>query len=617
MTKKISNKTISALSALLTIVIICLLTYSINNMLNGRIISLSILILGVSTFSLLGLLYWNIYGFKQRDSITRTLTPQVIKVIEIIIFSLFFIQLYLIYKSIYIFSIYYYIIAAIIGFLLFLNIVCIDISRDGIVKYKIIFLIIIFSIMLRAGTYLINPNLVGLDSYYHFNNIQLLISEGVLSESFYHYYYFPTYYLLYGIAGIIGIFNETTYYLLNIFYSLSTILITYSITYHIFKDLRISLTACLLCAVSSIQLFVVYFTQGKIAGLVLTLLVLFLLINKSLRDTFVNKLLIWIILIPLFFYHPETSLPIIFLLCGFLLSDIIYQMWENHKFKLLIPSLFNFSLITYIILYLYQLFFLHKELGIVLTDLFFGSEGKATMFSIDPLTYFDLTTTYILQYFFSYIGLSFLFFFLLIQTLSWIKNIDKKTLFLLSTLVTFCLLPILGIITNKFTLGAERSLIGIISIVTILAAKSFYDFFGQLMILNNRKFIIVTNIVILILLLSTFIFFSVSSHFTGDGNTIFKDEIPRQSIIMTVLYQSYSNYCDKYLSKEYRHSLFVDNKNLLRKDNRIYYNGEQEICINVDEMIVLLPLQRDRTPFYPSTITLTSPSNYHDKWDLT
>jgi hypothetical protein len=395
-----------------------------------------------------------------------------------------------------------------------------DMSEKKI-PLNLIFQIFFLSILIRGSSLFVNPYLLGPDTIYHYHNIQQLIDIGHLSTQFYHYYFFPSYYLSQGFFGLISDFSPGIFNLYNLIVGSLSILLGYSLGKAIFKDSKAGLISALLISISPLSIFCVVYNTGKIGGLFLFLLCLFIQIKIIKSNDKRYIFIFWLAVLPLFLWHPELSFAIIPILFSYALINYnnCYGIIKNYS--LLISSGF----LLYVIIYLVYLFFVHTTLGDIIVEMIFSEKMSiGLMQSIETSNSSSFDYLLILQLISSYIGITIFMFFVAFICLKWLEKPNKVEIFLILTLIFLQMNPLIGVFTGKFSLGGERALITTSALISIIASGSIIYIF------KNKTW---NSLVIVSVFLFWLTFFSTTCYLIGDGNEIFNDKIPMGTIFTT------------------------------------------------------------------------------------
>ena len=497
--------------------------FSFFNILQFKLITLYTLIFGFSGFSGLGALYFLVHEHNELNE--KDAFPNQITVFRKILIIFFFISIFfcliLLNLSFYTKDILYYLI---ISFIVVIIIIQIIFLKDNYKQNDIAIIltqIVILSILIRGSSFYINPYIIGPDTLYHYHNIQQVVNTGYLSIQFYHYFYFPSYYLYQAIFGTLSFFSPQGFNILNLLTGSLLILISYLLGKTIFNNSKTGHIAGLLVSIAPMSIFCVVYNTSKIGGLFLVLLCLFIQIKIIQIKNFNFVVLFWISVLPLFLWHPELSHALIPILLAY--SFILIFWYKRHLKESIYLST---GLILYIIIYVYYIFFVHISLGSSILDILFLEKSSIGLIqSIQPEIFsgYDLIF-FIIQCSLAYIGITALTFFMMFIYLKCLQKPNKIKFFMIILLPLLLIIPLFGILTGKFGLGGERSLIVISVVITIFASGAFLE------ILSSRTW---RNIALISLIFIGLSFFSVSSYLIGDGNDIFNDKIPIQPVYAT------------------------------------------------------------------------------------
>ena len=515
----IIKKNFRFLAGLALILCILMIIFSLFNISKNHLITLFTLLLGYSGFCCIGILY---FLFSENREIKKEISISHLnitfrKLSWIVVFILVIFCLVTLNFSQYTKPFLYYLIISFIVLFIILQIIFLKDTPKKIDIFIILTQIIIISTLILGSSYLINPYLIGPDILYHFHNIQQLVNAGYLSETFFYYFYFPSYYLSQTIFGVLLGFSPKGFNILNLSMGVLTVLIAFSLGKEIFNDSRTGLIAALLFSIAPMSIFCVIYNTSKIGGLFLFLLCLFILIKSIQTNNIKFKGLFWLAILPLFLWHPELSQAVMPILLAYLLTMIICKKYPLKNIIFLVSS----GLVLYVVAYVFYLLFVNTALGTAIVDLIFSEKTSVSLIQIITQT---TDPIFFLQSTFAYLGITVMIFFVSFLSFQWIKNPDKLKIFLLLTLVLLHINPLIGILTGKFGLGGERALITTSAFVTIIASGAIFKIF------TSKTW---RNIAIVSLIFFVISFLSVSSYLTGDGNSVFNDKVPRQTMFTT------------------------------------------------------------------------------------
>jgi hypothetical protein len=509
------KKNIRFLAGLASILCVIMIIFSIYNISKNNLITLFTLLLGYSGFCCLGILYF----LFSEDRVIKKEIPisyQNIKFRKLcwIVFVVLIISCLFILNTIhYTKPFLYYVI---ISFMVLFIILQVIFLKDTLKKFDILIIltqIIILSTLILGSSYLINPYLIGPDILYHFHNIQQLVNVGYLSEAFFHYYYFPSYYLSQAIFGVLVGLSPNGFNIINLSMGILSVLIAFFLGKVIFNDSKTGLISALLFSIAPLAIFCVVYNTSKIGGLFLFLLCLFIQIRIIQTNNVKFVALFWLAILPLFLWHPELSQAVMPILLAYLLTMFICK---KHPLNFV-----SSGFVLYVIAYIFYLLFVHTSLGTSIVDLLFLERTSVALIQTiertpDPIFYLQTTL--------AYLGITIMILFVAFLSFRWAKTPDKLKIFLLLILILLHINPLIGVFSGNFSLGAERSLITTSAVVTIIASGAIFKLF------TSKTW---QSIAVVSLIFFGICFFSVSSYLTGDGNDIFNDKIPRQTLYTT------------------------------------------------------------------------------------
>lgn len=497
---------------------------------NSDMPTLFVLLFGYTMFSFLGGVYF-LWSQKESDSNHSFFYQSYLQ--PSLFYPLFFIIIYIfwvisILGYIYTKPFFYYILAS--TAIVFISIQILFMHEKSNKKHIFLILIqiLVFAFFHRISSNLINPNLFGPDTFYHFNNIQSLIIMGHISQNFFHYYFFPSYYYTQSIAGILISFSKFSFEAVNAFQSIITVILGYIIGKEIFNNNKKALMCSLLISIAPMVVFCNIYNTSKIGALPLFLMILWLQLRILKSKKIEYLILLLVILIALFFWHPELSMPVFSILLASLFANILTASNGNKK-----NTITNFSfyllLLFYIIIYLWYLFFIHISLGESIVNILFFDKSGTTLVNTFPLTLFGYTEflsfiKLLIQLFFADLGITLPLFFAIYLGFIWLLRPGRQEIFLIICIIFLHLNPLFGIFSGKLGLGGERSLIATSVLIVFLSAGGIIEIFK----LNHKN-----KIMLFIFTMAIFSLSSTSSYLIGDGNDFFNDRISIQIMYNT------------------------------------------------------------------------------------
>ena len=510
---------------------------------NSKMPTLYVLLFGYSLFSFLGVAYF-LWKRDHFDSDGASIYEPSSK--SFLSFALIFIIIYIlwifsIFGYIYTKPISYYVLSSIAFVLISLQIIFMREDQHDRYIPLILIQILAFALFLRISSYIINPNLIGPDTNYHFNNIQLIIEEGSSSPIFFHYYYFPSYYCTQSVAGILISFSKFSLEIINAFQSVIPIIIGYAIGKEIFGNSKTSLMSSLLVSVAPMGIFCSVYNTSKIGALSLFLMVVWIqlkIINSKKIEYLASFI---VVLVALFFWHPELSLPVFGILFASLCASMLTvpSAIENSVIIKKPPLYFSLSFILYTVIYLWYMMFIHTSLGEKIVDTIFFDISGTTLINTTAATLIgEAGFMYMIQLFFSGLGITVPLFFAVYLGFRWLLRPNRQVIFLLFIILFLHLNPLFGILSGKVGLGGERALIATSIMITILSAGGIIELFKM----SQRK-----QIVLFILAMLILSFSSTSSYLIGDGNDVFNDQISIQIMYNTQTKDSLTQFLRYYI----------------------------------------------------------------------
>ena len=240
---------------------------------------------------------------------------------------------------------------------------------------------------------------------------------------------------------------------------------------------------------------------------------LFLILKKNKSNNYKIGILFLIAAAALMFWHPEISIALILVLG----ADVVSQLLTKKRIDFLSAFLF------FLLIFLSYLIYVDIQLFINIVDSIFIDSSVPAM--LNEFVSGSVSLILILQYFWAFLSVSISTFFISYLGLNWLKNPNYKNIFMLLSLIFFYILPILSLFSSNFALNPERSF-AYYSILSI-----FIISVGISKITESK--IQTKGTVILIIFFFVFAFSSSSSYFTGDGNALFNDKIPKGTIFTT------------------------------------------------------------------------------------
>jgi hypothetical protein len=406
----------------------------------------------------------------------------------------------------------YYLLVSIVSSFLGLQIIAL--SDAHIYFQKIIFLqILIFGIIIRSSSFMINPYLMGADTYWHYNVIEdFILSQGHLDLYAQNYFYFPSYHLSQAAGELLMGQGEFAFNLINLSHSVILILISYLIGRSLNGE-KTGLICALIFSVATPLLSLLISNTSKIGGITLALLCIYLTISIYKRYNAKLFALLILVVFPTALWHPELLFFLVSLGCANI-AVLIYK--SNFKFNFSIKFLITLFLCCIMLAFYY--FFSYFNFSDI-------NRALPQLVSIIPSK--NINIKFLLQLFLAYFAVTFPIFFIPHYLVDKRNQINYCILVLLSTLIILHILPFLSIISGIFALNPERLFNYIQIILLILMANSILTIF-KIKKLNHA--------ILFIIIFSLFSFSSASSYLIGDGNDVFNDAIQKGTT-----YLSFSN----------------------------------------------------------------------------
>jgi hypothetical protein len=497
--------------------------------------TLKVMLFSYSFFAFCGALAFitkkgNINCAEKREK--QLISKQANKLSMIFFFILVILITFILNSSIYVKPLQYYILISLAAVCIWIQIFSVRNSESFIDK-MILLQILLFAAILRLSTYVINPYLVGPDSYYHYYRISEIIDSGHLSQAAQHYYYHPFYHLTHSISQIVVSNSIDIFSIINGFMSILLVIVIFLIGSEVIGK-RAGLISAFLISILTMHLFLTIFNPGKIGGTTLLFLSLYALIKFN---KFSNKLklaiLFWIPGIAVFFWHPEISVALMMILGGifivnrFITNESIMSFQDARKHKngegISFRKITYFApFLSYIMLFVaYMMFVNYNIFTTIVEGVFIEKESTGL---IQNMVGYEITNGFILQTFFAYIGITYLLFFGTYSGLNWLNQPTKNKYMILSSIIFIHLIPVAVVISGHFALNPARTLAYASILMVLLASDSIGNIF---------KFTSRPKVALNVIFIFVIVFFSTSSYIVGDNNNVMNSEIPVQTIITT------------------------------------------------------------------------------------
>jgi hypothetical protein len=490
--------------------------FSIYNLSNKILPTLSTMVFSTSLFSLLGSIFY-IYKrkitFYVKTEVTKNKTFLILKIIYII--STICILL-IADSSSFVKPTPYYFLVSICTVTIGLQIGLKEVfyKRDIL---EILFLQIIpLGLIVRGASLFISPFHVGLDTgHFHYPQISQIIQNGYLNHSAFHYFYYPSSHLIQAISGLIIGFSVNLFKTVNLFNSIVLLMVSYLIGSKLYTE-REGLMFALLVSIATMPLFLTIYSTSKIGGATLLFLDMYFLLKMLDVKIIKDILMFFICTISLFLWHPEISGVLLFIIFAYSITLLLVR--KNSKVECLC-LLYTVAFIAY---YAYVATYLFNH---IVSCLFFENVTRTP----GLIQSFEgkITLRFLSQLFTGYLGITFPFFFVSFSIISWLRKPTQKNIFLILCLFAIFMIPIVGVTTGNFGLNPERLLTYISILSLIFFSCTLFNIFD----VKSKK-----NILLIIAILFIYSFFSTSSYIVADGNEVYNDEIP-----VDIIYTTYPN----------------------------------------------------------------------------
>jgi hypothetical protein len=500
---------------------LAVLFYSVFSLIRSSTPTLYVLTFSVSLFSCGGIFYY-LYINKNLDSDTAinanpiNANPIYFKIILIIfVLSIAFI-LFILHNVYYVKPSEYYVLIGIAAVSISLQI---GLKKEVSNKEAFIIFLQIFALatVINASSLFLSPFHTGVDSHqFHYPQILKIIQTGHLDQSAFHYFYYPCFHLMQSIAGLIIGFSITSFKLINLCNSLVLLPVGYLIGSHV-HDKKSGLMCALLFALSTMNIFIVLFSNSKVGGATLLILDLYLLL-KMLHSANVKYLLLFFICtLSLFLWHPEISAALLFILLAYSFTKIVN--YQNLKLDslLLLYLIFHVSYNMYVSTHLFEI--------IVKSVLFIDVSHDSELIQnfVGNSTGMDL----MFQLFAAYLGISIPFFFVIYAFFSWIQKGNLNNRFLMLSFFAVCLIPVVGVFSTNMSLSPAR-LLTYVSLISLIITST--------VIFNVFTFKTKISVFLFTAIILLFSIFSSSSYLGADGSELYNDKIP-----ICVIFTTHSN----------------------------------------------------------------------------
>lgn len=502
--------------------------FSIYNLSKNISPTLYVLILWYSFFFTFGIIYF-LLDKKIQERINKSSLPNYVYNSNKVCMILFYINLLLIIfilsKSLYVKPLEYYFLVStattIIGFQI--------VSKRQLYTshiYHILFMEIIpLAVVIRASSFLINPYLIGTDVPWHYHFIENIIKTAFLDPLAGQYYHYPFYHLFQSTIGVLIGFSQVSFNLINSMSSVISILIVYSIGKTAFNSSKIGLMFSLLLSISTMHIFLAVFNTSKIGGTTLFLLCLLLMIKKINYNDINTNILFLISAMAILMWHPEIS-SVLLIILGISSLGIIF----THK-----KSKFNYIFVLYGTVFLSYIIYTNVSLfKLIIQNVFINEPSSAEL--VQNLSDRVINIKFLFQTSFAYLGITAPAAAISYMGFNILKKRKEMDVFLLLSLFSLYVSPLIGVISGNFGLSPDRALTYISLLVLLICAVAIFRIFNF-----NDKY----NLCIFLILFFIFTFSSVSSYLIGDANNFYNDDIPRGTIFTTDSNLASYNYLNK------------------------------------------------------------------------
>jgi len=406
--------------------------------------------------------------------------------------------------------VYYFLIAmatAIVGILIVAE-------RDDRKKtYATLFLQIIpLAVVVRASSMLINTGLVGADQPDHLYWVSQITTGGHLLPDAFHYYYYPFYHLDQAVGGLIFGLSINSFNIVNLVEGVIAVLVAYLIGKQLFRTDKAGLMCSLLFAIASSSLYEVFSNQSKIGATTLLLLCVYLLLKIIDSRDRKTLALFWIVAFFVFFWYPEVSLVLLFILLAKMASDIY------SKKKLGLDTAFT----LYAIAFVGYLAFVHTGLYVeLLSDIFIPT--TETVVSVGALSA-AASSVFFVQLSLNYLMISVPLFFVAYAGLRWFSKRDAVGIFVVFAIISTHLVSVIGAASGSGNIGPARLIFYANMLVILVMGGTMVGLFH----FDSKR-----SFAVLAAFLFVLSFFSVSSYLVGDANSVFDNAIPVQTTFAT------------------------------------------------------------------------------------
>lgn len=452
-------------------------------------------------------LFWS-YKPKTCENLNLNFKFQFIHILDICVLSSVIASCYILNTSLYTKPLLYYILLSIAFSLVCLKILLIQ-SLPYPQEILILFEIIIIAIIIITSSSLINPFLVGADTYWHFNTIASIISTGFLDHSTGNYYYYPLSHIYNAILSQILLLPNTLIYILLCASNIIAVLFIYLIGKTIIS-VREALISSLLLSISVFHNFGSISNSPQTFGLIFVLSAIYTLLKC--KDNANYWYLFWICAIAALFIHPIPAVILIL----YLGTNIIYEKIlkkEQDKY----PAPFLSYLMIFISYIVYINMILFRKL-VKITFLPDTSEASLYISQLSNTTMNSISHVYYLETFVAYLGPSIFLMFGILGSLLLVQKKRKETYIILLFLMILNSILVISMLGNLSGFEPTRILPFNDSFWTIPAGAGII-YFSKLLKPQNRRYYFIFFICLVVS------FFSLTSYLLNDGNTLFTKEV--------------------------------------------------------------------------------------------
>lgn len=371
------------------------------------------------------------------------------------------------------------------------------------------------ALLLRGSSYLINPYLIGPDTPYHFHLIEAILDSGHLSDTAYHYYYYPAYHLIQAVAGQLLSFSLRSFEVVNLATSAVLILFAY-LTGKELLNSKAGLLCALFTTVSTMLIYLVDFNMSKIGGATLLFIVLYLLVklHNGLNKPLLYVLLI--VLVPLFFWHTEIFFALVVVMISDLLASLLFrnvaEIYRSAVYAVFLLVAFFYWLST------------STNIALIIAGSIFSFSATGVVQEIAGET---VTWGFLAETALAYLGLAIPVLLATVLGFRALKGAGRNLTMLLVAIVLIHVTPLVGIVTGSVGAGPGRTLT-YASIILLVAAS-----LGAYYLVKGRRMRNLPALALCSLIIFGFAFFSVSSYLIGDGNGILNDQVPAGRVYTT------------------------------------------------------------------------------------